>query len=76
MLDFTFPAEWTHLCGGGIIPPNWRRNVTNGGGGGGGGGGSGGEGDGYEPHAIAKINECMLRNGICGLGACIDKDIG
>ncbi|XP_037874370.1 fibrillin-1 isoform X2 [Bombyx mori] len=84
-------TEWTHLCGGGAIPPNWRRNVTGGGGGGGiGGGGQGGEGGGssgggedgdggggtFAPPSIAKINECMLRNGICGLGNCIDKDVG
>lgn len=69
---FFFLAEWTHLCGGGVIPPDWRRNVTNGGGGGEGGNGGGN----YEPPAIAKINECMLRNGICGLGDCVDKDIG
>lgn len=61
-------TEWTHLCGGGAIPPNWRRNVT--------GGGDDGGGGSYEPPAIAKINECMLRNGICGLGTCVDKDIG
>lgn len=68
-----------------MVPPDWRRNVTSGGGGGGSGGGSGGGGGngggdggggGYEPPAIAKINECMLRNGICGLGDCVDKDIG
>lgn len=66
-----FTAEWTHLCGGGVIPPNWRRNVT-----GGGGDEEGGGGGSYEPPAIAKINECMLRNGICGLGTCVDKDKG
>ncbi|KAJ8714767.1 hypothetical protein PYW07_002992 [Mythimna separata] len=65
-------TEWTHLCGGGVIPPNWRRNVT----GGGGDGEDGGGGGSYEPPAIAKINECMLRNGICGLGTCVDKDKG
>ncbi|XP_050679493.1 fibrillin-1-like isoform X1 [Leptidea sinapis] len=58
--------EWSHLCGGGAIPPDWRRNDT-----------SGGFGDGDEiAHPIAKINECMLRNGICGLGDCVDKDVG
>ncbi|CAH2049014.1 unnamed protein product, partial [Iphiclides podalirius] len=60
-------TEWTHLCGGGLIPPDWRRNDTS-------GGGIGGGGDTAQP--IAKINECMLRDGICGLGDCIDKDIG
>lgn len=71
-------AEWTHLCGGGIIPPDWKRNDTSGGIGGDGGiGGIGGiGGGGREPAHIAKINECMLRNGICGLGSCVDKDIG
>lgn len=68
-------ADWTHLCGGGLIPPDWRRNVTSGGNGDEGGNGNAG-GTGYEPPAIAKINECMLRSGICGLGDCIDKDIG
>ncbi|KPI97051.1 Fibrillin-1 [Papilio xuthus] len=47
-------TEWTHLCGGGIIPPDWRRNDTSGGGAGGGGGG--------HAQPIAKINECMLRH--------------
>lgn len=70
-------AEWTHLCGGGVIPPNWRRNVTGLGTGAGEGEGEGEDGGGnYEPPAIAKINECMLRDGICGLGTCIDKDFG
>lgn len=76
-------VEWTHLCGGGIIPPIWRRNQTgthggeDGDGGDlvGGGGGNGGGGAGAPP-PLAKINECMLRNGICGLGDCVDKDVG
>lgn len=73
-------VEWTHLCGGGIIPPIWRRNHT------GGGGGDGGLGLGYDdgnggggnkpPPPLAKINECMLRMGICGLGDCVDKEVG
>ncbi|XP_053611318.1 fibrillin-2-like isoform X2 [Plodia interpunctella] len=73
-------TEWSHLCGGGIIPNIWKRNQTNGGGGGGTGGGgldyddlTGGE---QPPPKLAKINECMLRSGICNLGDCVDKDIG
>ncbi|KAI8434518.1 hypothetical protein MSG28_012522 [Choristoneura fumiferana] len=60
--------DWTHLCGGGAIPPNWRRdNDTT----------EIGEGEDDDiPHSIAKINECMLRSGICRLGDCVDKDKG
>ncbi|XP_061719868.1 fibrillin-2-like isoform X1 [Cydia pomonella] len=58
--------DWTHLCGGGALPPGWGRNGTE--------TGSGTDDD--EPHPIAKINECMLRSGICGLGRCQDKDKG
>ncbi|KAL4718880.1 hypothetical protein ACJJTC_010656 [Scirpophaga incertulas] len=67
--------EWTHLCGGGgggagggVVPAVWRRNNS-------GGLDEGGDTD-YEPPSIAKINECMLRDGICGLGDCADKDPG
>ncbi|XP_037292481.1 fibrillin-2 isoform X3 [Manduca sexta] len=65
-------TEWSHLCVSGSVPPSWRRNVTEGGGAGG-GGGEGGE---EPPREIALINECMLRAGICGLGDCVDKDVG
>ncbi|CAG9791106.1 unnamed protein product [Diatraea saccharalis] len=58
--------EWSHLCGG--IPNKWRRNNT--------GGIEEGSIEEYEPPSIAKINECMLRSGICGLGDCVDKDPG
>ncbi|XP_028171170.1 fibrillin-1-like [Ostrinia furnacalis] len=70
-------VEWIHLCGGGGVPPYWHRNTT--GGGGGIGGGGLGPDDDFEAKSIAvypKINECMLRSGICGLGECVDKDVG
>lgn len=75
---FFLLVEWIHLCGGGGVPPYWHRNTTGGGIGGGGIGGLGPD-DEYEPPSIAvypKINECMLRSGICGLGECVDKDVG
>lgn len=45
------------------MPPGWRRNDTGG-------------GDEESPSPIAKVNECMLRDNICGLGKCLDKDVG
>lgn len=68
-------SEWGHLCGGGIVPPGWRRNDTTG------PSATGVTGTGLDqeddrPAPIAKVNECMLRDNICGLGKCIDKDVG
>ncbi|XP_026325907.1 fibrillin-2-like isoform X2 [Hyposmocoma kahamanoa] len=35
-----------------------------------------GNGGTTEPGFITKINECALRQDICGLGKCVDKDVG
>ncbi|GBP21744.1 Fibrillin-1 [Eumeta japonica] len=72
-------AEWIHLCGG-TIPPSWPKQGNGNGNGHGNvyGNGTVSSTDGrlHPPGPIAKIDECTLRPGICGLGDCVDLEVG